>query len=49
MSIILGVSLVIAALAAASFILVQVKDRTYFHSPPYTQGETGATDVLVVY
>ena len=46
--IILVASLVVAALAA-SFILVQVKDRTYFYSPPYTQKKAGLTDVLVVY
>ena len=48
MIIILVASMVIAALAA-SFILVQVKDRTYFHSPPYTQKKAGPTDVLVIY
>ena len=47
--IILGASLVVAALVAASFTFVLIKDRTYFHSPPYTQEKTGATDVLVVY
>ncbi len=48
MIIILVASLVVVALAA-SFILVQVKDRTYFHSPPYTQENSGDTDVLVIY
>ncbi len=46
--ILLIVCLVVAVLAA-SFTLVLVKDRTYFHSPPYTQGKTRSTDVLVVY
>lgn len=48
MTILLVAGLIAAALAA-SFILVLVKDRTYFHSPPYTKEKTGATDVLVVY
>ncbi len=46
--IILIACLVVVAVAA-SFTLVQVKDRTYFYSPPYTQKQTGPTDVLVVY
>ncbi len=48
MIIILIASLIVAAFAAF-FALVLIKDRTYFHSPPYTQKRTGATDVLVVY
>ena len=44
----IAVSLIVAAFAA-SFILVQIKDRTYFHSPPYTEKNSGSTDVLVVY
>ena len=46
---IIFVASLIAAALAASFLLVQIKDRTYFHSPPYTQKNTRATDVLVVY
>jgi len=39
----------IAVAAIASFVLVQVKDRTYFHSPPYTPKQNNASDVLVIY
>jgi len=39
----------IIVVAIASFVLVQVKDRTYFHSPPYTPNHNKASDVLVVY
>ena len=46
--IILIASLIVAAFAV-SFTFVLIKDRTYFHSPPYTQKKTGSTDVLVVY
>jgi flavodoxin len=35
--------------AIASFVLVQVKDRTYFHSPPYAPKPTKASDILVIY
>ena len=48
MIVILVASLIVAALAG-SFTFVLIKDRTYFHSPPYTQKKTGPTDVLVVY
>lgn len=47
-SIFIVVTLVIAAIAA-TFTFVQIKDRTYFSSPPYTQIGSGGTDVLVVY
>ncbi len=40
---------IVAVAFAASFILVQVKDRTYFHSPPYTPKQNNASDVLVIY
>ena len=43
----IAISLVIVAIA--SFVLIQIKDRTYFHSPPYTQKENGSTKTLVVY
>ena len=33
----------------AGFLLVIVKDRTYFHSPPYTKTPGKSSDVLVVY
>jgi flavodoxin len=39
----------IAVAAIASFVLVQVKDRTYFHSPPYTPKQKNTPDVLVIY
>jgi len=39
----------IIVVAIASFVLVQVKDRTYFHSPPYKPSHNKASDVLVVY
>jgi hypothetical protein len=39
--------IVIAAIAL--FVLIQVKDRTYFYSPPYTPRQNKSTDVLVVY
>ncbi len=45
---ILAASLVVAVITV-SFILVQIKDKTYFQSPPYTQKNTGNTDILVVY
>ncbi len=38
---------VVAVIAAFTF--VQIKDRTYFHSPPYTSKQDKASDVLVVY
>jgi flavodoxin len=46
---ILLIACLVAAALAASIILVLIKDRTYFHSPPYTKEKTGSTDVLVVY
>jgi flavodoxin len=39
----------IVVAAIASFVLVQVKDRTYLHSSPYTPKQTNASDVLVIY
>jgi len=33
----------------ASFVLVQVKDRTYFYSPPYSPKQDKDSNVLVVY
>jgi flavodoxin len=35
--------------AVASFVLVHIKDVTYFHSPPYDQSISESSDVLVVY
>jgi len=46
--IILAVSL-IAVVAIAGFVLVQIKDRTYFNSAPYTPKQGKATNVLVIY
>jgi flavodoxin len=48
MTIILAVCIVAVALIA-SFVLVQVKDRTYFHSPPYSPKQDRDSTVLVVY
>lgn len=39
----------VAALFIAAFTFVQIKDRTYFHSAPYTPKQDKASDVLVVY
>ena len=40
----------LAALISASIALIFIKDRTYFHSPPYTYKEGGEpTDTLIVY
>ena len=39
----------IAIFSVAGFILVIVKDRTYFHSPPYTKKADISSDVLVIY
>jgi len=39
----------IAIVIVAGFILVIVKDRTYFHSPPYTKKSSKPSEVLVVY
>ncbi len=44
------VTIVVAALlGVAAFVLVQIKDRTYFHSPPYAPDPQKQTGVLVVY
>ena len=48
MTIILTVGIV-AVVLSASFVLVQVKDRTYFHSPPYSPKQDKDSTVLVVY
>jgi len=48
MTIILVVCIVAVALIA-SFVLVQVKDRTYFNSPPYSPKLDKDSTVLVVY
>jgi len=48
MTIILAVCIVAVALIA-SFVLVQVKDRTYFHSPLYSPKQDRDSTVLVVY
>ena len=39
----------IAVVSVAGFVLVQVKDRTYFYSAPYIPNPDKTTDVLVVY
>ncbi len=48
-SIIILIIFLIVVGSVAAFVLVQVKDRTYFHSAPYTPKLDKATDVLVVY
>lgn len=45
---ILSVSAVLL-IALAAFVLVLVKDRTYFHSPSYVAAPDSKPDVLVVY
>jgi hypothetical protein len=39
----------IAVVSVAGFVLVQVRDRTYFYSAPYIPNPDKTTDVLVVY
>jgi len=48
MTIIIAVCIV-AITIIASFVLVQVKDRTYFHSPPYSPILDKDSSILVVY
>lgn len=48
-NLLVGTAAFILVAAIAAFVLVQVKDRTYFHSPPYAPRQTDASDVLVVY
>ena len=48
-SIVILIIFVIVVGAVGAFVLVQVKDRTYFHSPPYAPYPDKASDVLVVY
>jgi len=40
---------IVAVAFIASFLLIQIKDRTYFHSPPYSQKQDKDSTVLVVY
>lgn len=40
---------IVAVVFIASFLLVQIKDRTYFHSPPYSSKQDKDSTVLVVY
>ena len=47
--IIISAILFVVVAAIAAFAFVRIKDRTYFHSPPYTSKEDKASDVLVVY
>jgi flavodoxin len=42
------VLIIIGVVAIASFSFMLYKDRTYFHSPPYSH-ENGTSDILVVY
>ncbi|MCP4687207.1 MAG: flavodoxin/nitric oxide synthase [Desulfobacterales bacterium] len=39
----------IAVVALGAFLLVQIKDRTYFHGPPYSPDPGKESDALVVY
>ena len=39
----------IAIFIVAGFVLVIVKDRTYFHSPPYKKQSSKSSEVLVIY
>jgi len=48
MTIILAVC-ILAIVIIASFVLVQIKDRKYFHSPPYSPILDKDSSVLVVY
>ena len=48
-NLLIGAVAFIVIAAIASFVLIQVKDRTYFYSPPYTPSQNNSTDVLVVY
>ena len=42
-------AVIIIVVAIAAFVLIQVKDRTYFHSPPYSPKQDKGSTVLVVY
>jgi len=48
-SILMAAGVIIIVVAIASFVLVQVKDRTYFHSPPYAPEPGKESAALVVY
>ena len=48
-NLLIGAVIFIVIAAIASFVLVQVKDRTYFHSPPYDPKKNRNSGVLVVY
>jgi flavodoxin len=41
--------LVVAVVVLAGFTLLLIKDRTYFHTPPYTPSADIKSDILVVY
>ena len=49
LNLLIGAVIFIVIAAIASFVLVQVKDRTYFHSPPYDPKKNRNSGVLVVY
>jgi len=42
-------AVIIIVVAIAAFVLIQVKDRTYFHSPSYSPKQDKDSTVLVVY
>ena len=46
---IISAILLVVVAAIAAFAFVQIKDRTYFHTPLYTPKRHKASDVLVVY
>ena len=48
-SILILIVCVAALLGVAAFVLVQIKDRTYFHSPPYTHDPAKPAQILAVY
>jgi len=48
MTIILAVC-ILGIVIIASFVFVQIKDQTYFHSPPYSPKQDKDSTVLVVY
>ena len=46
---IISAILLVVVAAIAAFTFIQIKDRTYFHSPSYTPKQDKPSDVLVVY
>ena len=46
---IIWIIFLIVIFSIAGFVLIIVKDRTYFHSPPYTKKSDISSEVLVIY